>query len=163
MKNKTFLFAIIIVGVICFAAGTAANKTPALSSKTKQNLTTAMKGEAFAHAKYLLFAERARKDGKPELADLFEKTAQTERLEHFREEAELAGAIRENEANLEDAIQGESYEVETMYRNFANEASAAGDREAARLFEEIRRDETNHRNEFKAALDKLTSKVASGK
>ena len=53
--------------------------------KTMDNLSTAMQGEAFAYAKYLLYAEHARKSGNKELADLFEKTANTERFEHFAE------------------------------------------------------------------------------
>ena len=62
-----------------------------LDQKTLDDLSTAMRGEAFAYAKYLLYAEHARKSGNKELADLFEKTANTERFEHFAEEAELAG------------------------------------------------------------------------
>ncbi|HEY6967948.1 MAG TPA: rubrerythrin family protein [Candidatus Angelobacter sp.] len=163
MKTRNYLLSVVIVGLVCFAAGAAANKNAALSPKTKQNLTTAMKGEAFAHAKYLLYAEEARKNGNAELADLFEKTAKVERLEHFAEEARLLGLVGDNQANLRDAIKGESYEVETMYREFAQQAEKAGDNSAANLFAEIRKDETNHRDEFKAALEKIGPKVASGK
>jgi len=49
-----------------------------LDQKTLDDLSTAMRGEAFAYAKYLLYAEHARKSGNKELADLFEKTANTE-------------------------------------------------------------------------------------
>jgi hypothetical protein len=37
---------------------------------------------------------------------------------HFSEEAELAGLLGSDGENLKDAIQGDSYEVETRYRDF---------------------------------------------
>ena len=161
MKNKISWLAVIIVGAISFTAGIATSNSSKLNEKTRQNLLTAMKGESFAHAKYLVYADHARRNGDTALADLFEKTAKVEHLEHFAEEAQLAGLAGEDQMNLEDAIQGESYEVETMYREFAQQAAAAGDKSAALLFEEIRKDETSHRDEFKAALNKLSPKVAT--
>src|ERR1700674_813433 len=120
-----------------------------LDRKTMENLSTAMHGEAFAYAKYLLYAEHARKSGNKELADLFEKTANTERFEHFAEEAELAGLVGSDADNLKDAIKGESYEIDTMYFEFAQKAKVAGDTVAAARFEEIRHDEMVHRDTFK--------------
>jgi rubrerythrin len=128
-----------------------------LDRKTLDDLSTAMHGEAFAYAKYLLYAEHARKNGNKELADLFEKTANTERFEHFAEEAELAGLVGSDADNLRDAIKGESYEIDTMYLEFAGRATVAGDAAAAARFEEIRHDEMGHRDAFKRALAKLES------
>jgi rubrerythrin len=142
-------------------ATATAEKTPAvrrtLDPKTLDNLLTAMHGEAFAYVKYLLFAEQARMNGKKELADLFEKTANTERFEHFAEEAQVAGLVGSDTDNLQDALKGESYEVDTMYLEFARGARIAGDTIAAARFEEIRRDEIGHRDAFKIALAKLES------
>ena len=129
----------------------------ALNQKMMENLSTAMHGEAFAHVKYLLYAEHARKSGNKELADLFEKTANTERFEHFAEEAQLAGLVGSDADNLKDAIRGESYEIEAMYLEFAQKATVAGDAAAAARFEEIRHDEMGHRDAFKMALAKLES------
>jgi rubrerythrin len=129
-----------------------------LSDQTLQKLSTAMHGEAFAYAKYMAFAQHARKMGNMELADLLETTAKTERLEHFAEEAKLAGLVRSDSDNLKDAIKGESYETETMYREFAQQAQQAGDHEAAQRFEEIRQDEAKHRDAFLAALNNLEKK-----
>ena len=127
------------------------------TTTTTDNLFIAMHGEAFAYVKYLLYAEHARKNGNKELADLFEKTAHTERFEHFIEEAELAGLVGSDADNLKDAIEGESYEVDTMYLEFAQRAKVAGDAAAAARFEEIRHDEMGHRDAFKTALTKLES------
>ena len=129
----------------------------ALDQKTMDDLSTAMHGEAFAYVKYLLYAEHARKSGNTELAELFEKTAKVERFEHFAEEAELAGLVGSDADNLKDAIKGESYEVDIMYKEFAQTAEAVGDRVAADRFEEIRHDEMGHRDAFKIALAQLKS------
>lgn len=126
-----------------------------LNEKTAENLSTAMHGEALAYAKYLLFAQHARKDGNTDLALLLEKTAKTERFEHFAAEAKLAGLVGSDGDNLRDAIKGENYETETMYREFAQQAEQAGDHEVSRRFEEIRQDEMKHRDAFSAALTKL--------
>ena len=126
-----------------------------MNKTTKDNLSTAMHGEAFAYAKYMLFAERARKTGNPELAQLLEKTAKEELLEHFAEEAALAEIVRGDVDNLEDAIAEESYEIETMYRDFAGQAFSAGEKAVGDRFEEIRHDEIKHRDAFKKALSEL--------
>lgn len=164
MKARWMILAAIGIGGLFFVAGlksAATNKE--LSKQTKENLSTAMHGEAFAYAKYLLYAQKARQSGKPELAKLLETTAKTERFEHFAEEAKLAGLVEDNAANLKDAIHGESYEVETMYREFAEQARAAGDLVAAERFEEIRKDETKHRDAFQAALVKAEAKKVEAK
>lgn len=147
----------ILIGVMlaAFVTGMAMGRSQQLNSKTKKNLHTAMKGEAFAYVKYMLFAEQARKNGHPEIADLFENTAKTERFEHFAEEAELAGLIGTDEENLRNAIEGEKYESTTMYRDFADEARSFEDHAAAERFEEIRQDEAKHKAMFEAALQKL--------
>lgn len=115
-----------------------------------------MKGEAFAYAKYLLFAQQARAHGHSDLAALFDSTAKTERLEHFREHARLAGLVSSSDAeNLRDAIAGETYETTKMYPEMAARARQAGDNQAAARFTEIGKDESKHRDAFAAALAKL--------
>lgn len=149
------------VAAAFFIIGLAmAHSRPALNQKTMDNLLTAMHGEAFAYAKYLLYAQHARQSGNKDLAALFEKAAKVERLQHFAEEAQLAGLVGSDADNLKDAINGESYEVETMYLDFASQANAAGDKAAADRFEEIRHDEMGHRDAFQAALKTLESKPA---
>src|SRR6476620_1962797 len=122
-----------------------------MNAQTKANLLTALHGEAFAYAKYMLYAEHARQQGRNDLADLFEATARTELFEHFAEEAKLAELVSDDAANLREAIGGEAYEVDTMYRTFAEQAQAAGDNAAAARFTEVRQDEIQHRDAFTAA------------
>ena len=132
-----------------------------MNQQTHDNLLTAMHGEAFAYAKYMLYAQHARASGHPHLADLFEQTAHTELLEHFAEEAQLAGLVGSDAANLRDAIGGESYEIETMYREFAEQAAVAGEEAAAVRFNEVREDEIGHRAAFTAALQQIETPSAS--
>ncbi len=144
--------ALLAIAAVAFVPSSASTHSRSMSPTTIDHLTTAMRGEAFASAKYFLYADYARAHGNTELADLFERTARMERVEHFKEEAELAQLAGSDASNLKDAIAGESYEVDTMYREFAEQAHAAGDDAAGFRFEEIRRDEMRHRDAFKAAL-----------
>lgn len=129
-----------------------------ISPRSRKNLLEAMHGEAFAYAKYKLFAKEARENGHFEVADLFDKTADQEFFEHFHEEAELVGLVGSDEQDIHDAIAGESYEVDTMYKKFAEEAKADGDAAVAHRFEEIRQDETTHQLAFEEALMKLQTR-----
>jgi len=156
-----FAWLLVLVATVFFAIGrTTAQSHATLNKETMANLSTAMHGEAFAFAKYMLYAQHARKAGNKDVAALFENAAHTERFQHFAEEAQLAGLVGSDEDNLRDAIKGESYEVQTMYFEFAHQAVTAGDRAAADRFEEIRHDEMTHRDAFKAALAKLQAKPA---
>lgn len=157
MKTKLAIL-VLVTGAAFFALGRmTAYEQAKLHEKTLENLSTSMHGEAFAYAKYLLFAEQARTSGNTELADLFEKTAKQEHFEHLREQAKLAGVVQSDAENLKGAIKGENYETVTMYPDFAKQARAAGDTAAANLFEEISKDEAGHRDAFRAALNKLTT------
>ncbi len=145
---------------VAFAAGRAS--APKLHPQTVKNLDTAMHGEAFAFVKYELFAQHARQSGHPEVGQLFDQAARTERFEHFAEEAKLARLVGSDADNLRDAIHGESYETATMYPEFARRAAAVGDTAAADRFREIGRDEAKHRDAFGAALSRLGKARGAG-
>ncbi|WP_445281852.1 ferritin family protein [Streptomyces sp. DSM 118148] len=166
-STRTFM-----VGLCALAVAVAAPATPALAggpqpaphtagralnTQTFADVTTAMKGEAYAYAAYDLFAAEADRQGLPAVAGLFRSTAQTELNEHLREAAALAGTVGSNAANLRQAIDGETYEHQVMYRGFAERARADGDLAAAKLFSEIAADEGRHRDAFRAALTAVTA------
>jgi rubrerythrin len=147
---------LVIASLLSLTATSTPQQTPVkLNPQTREHLMTAMRGEAFAYAKYMAYAQRARESGHTAIADLFEQTAKTERFEHFREMAELAGLVGSDAQNLQDAIQGETQESQTMYPKFADEAAAVGDTAAAERFREIAKDEMKHRDMFKEALASL--------
>lgn len=129
----------------------------ALRSQTLTDLTTTMKGEAFAHASYVLFGAQADREAHPAVGTLFRTTAQTELNEHLREAATMAGVVGTNAADLRQAINGETYEHQVMYRGFADQARKDGDLAAAELFTEIAGDEGRHRDAFRTALTVVTT------
>jgi rubrerythrin len=151
---------ILMIGsLLSLTATSSPQQTPLkLSSQTREHLMIAMRGEAFAYAKYMAYAQRARENGHPDIADLFEQTAKVEHLEHFREMADLSKLAGGDAQNLEDAIRGETQESQTMYPKFADEAAAVGDVAAAERFREISKDEMKHRAMFQGALASLTQK-----
>jgi rubrerythrin len=126
-----------------------------ITAATREDLLSAMHGEAFAYASYMLFADAARRNGGAEIADLFEATARTELLEHFAQQAALVGLVGGDADNLRHAIEGESHEIEVIYPSYAEHARAAGDAAAADRLEEIRRDELDHLEAFREALESI--------
>ncbi len=132
-----------------------AASTGGTAKQTQEDLATAMRSEAFAYARYSLFARQARQGGREDLARLYEDAARSEHLEHFAELAKLAGIVGSDADNLRSAIAGEPYEADSMYGELARRAEAAGDKKVAARFEEIRLDEKRHREAFRAALDEI--------
>jgi rubrerythrin len=130
----------------------------ALASQTRENLSAAMHGEAFANLKYRRYAEVAREGGNEALAKLFEESANVEANEHFAREADALKLDGTNAANLLDAMAGEKYENKTMYITFADQAEKAGDVKTAAMFRQIAVDEGDHYARYKAAHDRLTAK-----
>ncbi|MGW1047192.1 ferritin family protein [Streptomyces sp. NPDC002547] len=128
-----------------------------MRSQTLADLTTAMKGEAFAHASYNLFGAQADREAHPAVGNLFLTTAQTELDEHLREAATMAGVVGTNAADLRQAINGETDEHEVLYRGFADQARKDGGLDAAKLFTEIAGDEGCHRDAFRTALTVVTT------
>lgn len=125
---------------------------PRSSGTTLANLRTAMQGEAFAYAKYMRYADQARRDGNAPVAQLLTDTANVELNEHFAELATLAGLVSpDTNANLTDAITGEQHEAEVMYPDYAGQADQAGNPQAASLFREIGSDEQAHQQAFETA------------
>ena len=104
--NVTFLSMACLAAILLADLSRKPVTRTVTNEQTKQNLSTAMHGEAFAFAKYKLFAEEARGAGDAKTADLFEQAARTERFEHFREEARLAGLTGTVSDNLKDALKG---------------------------------------------------------
>jgi rubrerythrin len=64
----------------------------------------------------------------------------------------VAGLVGTYKANLNNSIQVESYEYETVYKIFAEEANKAEDTVAAKRFNEIRQKEANIETHSKQLL-----------
>ncbi|MFG1245158.1 ferritin family protein, partial [Xanthobacter flavus] len=119
----TIIRNLLVAGALVGAslAGAPAFAAETLNPQTQKNLDAAMHGEAFANLKYQAYAEHARKSGHPEIAKLFDESANVEANEHYAREADALGLVKTDEANLLDAMAGERYENTEMYVNFAKQ------------------------------------------
>ncbi|NMA60878.1 MAG: rubrerythrin family protein [Firmicutes bacterium] len=81
---------------------------------TEQNLRDAFAGESQAHMKYQIYSDVAEKEGFPNVARLFKAIAYAE-LVHARNHLKELGGISGSTDNLQDAIDGENFEIEEMY------------------------------------------------
>ena len=102
-----------------------------MHAMTKEFLETAFAGESQAHMRYLIFAEKAEKDGQPNLARLFRAIAYAEQVHatnHFRELGNLGSAAD----NLQACIDGEHFEVNEMYPVYENAAEFQKEKGAVR-------------------------------
>jgi len=98
---------------------------------TEDNLKAAFAGESQAHMKYLIFADKAEKEGFPNVARLFRAISYAEQVHatsHFR----TLGSIASTSENLVVAIGGENYEVDEMYPAFLAVATAQEEKSAQR-------------------------------
>jgi len=121
-------------------------------SKTQENLMAAFAGESQARNKYTFWAKQARKEGYHYIAKIFEETAMNE-MQHAKDEFKMAGGIGDTAANLKAAFGGEDYEVRSMYPEFAAQAQAEGNKEAATLFKMIIKIEAEHRDRYQKLLE----------
>jgi rubrerythrin len=120
-------------------------------SKTEENIRAAFAGESQARNKYTYFAEKAREEGYHYIAKIFEETALNE-MNHAKDHFRLLGGVGTTAENLEAAISGEHYETVDMYPQFAEEAEAEGNTEAAVLFKMIGKIEAHHKERYKKLL-----------
>ena len=129
---------------------------------TLVNLLKAFAGESQARNKYEYFAKVAQNEGYRDIAEHFQRAANNEKT-HAKLELSLNNRMQsgnednfgDTKANLQMAIDGESYENVTMYPDFAAIAKEEGHNEAARLFTGIGKIEVEHENMFQMLLDRL--------
>ena len=128
-------------------------------NQTQQNLLKAFAGESQARNKYLTFAKIARKEGWEWIARIFEETADNERahaeelFELITEPVNTQGGwgiepFKTTGENLKMAAAGEKYEWTQMYPNFEETAEREGDKEATRLFGELKEVEEHHEERY---------------
>lgn len=129
-------------------------------SQTMQNLQDAFAGESQAHTKYRYFAKIAREEGHEEIAKHFEHTANQEIL-HAWGHLELLIKKPTTKECLQMAIDGETYEFETMYPNFKETAEFEGNlvfaNEANMQIDESK----EHAGQFKELLAKAEKRFTA--
>jgi rubrerythrin len=138
--------------------------------KSIEDLKAAYNGESTASAKYAAFAEKAKAEGFDTVAVMFLATSKAEAIHaanHLKVLVKLgvkidgpvvgAFEVKSTAENLEDAIKGETYEVETMYPGFIADAESEKAKDAVKSFSWAVDTEKKHQAFYKNALAALNS------
>jgi rubrerythrin len=124
------------------------------TSKTLENLKEAFAGESQANRKYLAFAEQADADGYPQVAKLFRAAAEAETV-HAHAHLRAMEGVGSTKDNLLAAVEGETYEFESMYPGMIAEAKKEGFKKAERSFNYANQVEQIHAGLYQKALKNL--------
>ena len=117
---------------------------------TQENLKEAFAGESQANRKYIAYAQQAEKDGFPNVAKLFRTAAEAETI-HALGHLNAMGGVRSTADNLQDAIDGETYEYAEMYPPMVEQAEKEGHK-AKRMFGYAVKAEAVHADLYQQAL-----------
>ena len=123
-------------------------------SKSEEYLKEAFAGESQANRKYLAFAQKADREGYPQVAKLFRAAAEAETV-HAHTHLRAFKGIGSTADNLKEAISGETYEFESMYPPMIETAQKEGDKVAERSFTYANEVEKIHAALYQKALDNL--------
>lgn len=121
-------------------------------SKTNEDLKAAFAGESQANRKYLAFAKVAETEGKKNLAKLFRAVAEGETV-HALKHLSVLGDVKTSIDNVKAALAGETYEIESMYPAFIEDAKAEEEKAAETSFTGANEVEKVHQNHFAKALE----------
>ncbi|MCX7912837.1 MAG: rubrerythrin family protein [Dehalococcoidales bacterium] len=122
-----------------------------MAYKTEDNLRDAFNGESAANRRYTFFAERAEKDGYPQVARLFRAVAEAETV-HARNHLTAFDAIGSTKDNLMAATMGEREEFTWMYPDYIEKAKEELNERARITFEWANRVEKIHYDLFEETL-----------
>jgi rubrerythrin len=156
---------ILLLAAICLIAFAGCMKPK--PTKTIENLKAGIKGETTASAKYAAFAQKANEEGLDTIAKLFEAASKSEsvhaanhtkalealgvKMDEFKPEFE----VKTTAENLQAAIDGESYEVSTMYPQFLADAKAEKVEKATKSFTWALDTEKKHLQFYTNAMEAL--------
>lgn len=160
------------VAILVFAAAlglSATGQAAAVDANaaTLANMQTAFNGESNANARYKAFARKADAEGYTQVASLFRAAAEAEQIHaaaHAKVIAALGGKatadvkapeVKTTAENLKAALEGETYERDTMYPAFITEATAGKLTAAVRSLTLAKTAEAEHAKLYKSALDNL--------
>lgn len=126
-------------------------------SKSEEALKAAFAGESQANRRYLAFAEKAKKEGKPQVARMFLAAAEAETV-HAHNHLRAFKGIKSTKENLQEAIAGETHEFKSMYPEMIKSAQEEGNKEAERSFQYANDVEKVHAALYQKLLDNLNGK-----
>jgi rubrerythrin len=158
---------LVLLAAFCIMLATQVFAVPTGVSKTVDNLKAAITGETTASAKYAAYAKKAREEGYENIARLFEAASKAEGIHASNHRATMqqfgqsmgqvtpAFTVKSTIENLQDAINGESYEVATMYPDFLKESSRENANLATISFNYAYQTEQKHKALYENALAAL--------
>ncbi len=125
-----------------------------MTFNTQENLQSAFAGESQANRRYLFFADKAEREGHPQVARLFRAAAEAETA-HARNHLVAMDGVGSTKDNLLAAVMGEHYEFTRMYPPFIAQAESENNKRAEVSFEYANEVEQIHHGLFQKALDAL--------
>ena len=120
-------------------------------SNTEENLQSAFAGESQANRRYLFFADKAEKEGYPQVARLFRAAAEAETV-HARNHFAAMDGVGSTRDNLMAGAIGEHYEFTRMYPPFIEQAESEDNKRAQVSFEYANEVEQIHHGHFETAI-----------
>lgn len=123
-------------------------------SKTIECLQEAFAGESQANRKYLAFAEKADKEGFPQIARMFRAAAAAETI-HAHAHLRAMDGVKSTRENLQSAIDGETHEFMNMYPEMIKTAEEEGHAKALRSFKFANEVEKIHANLYSGLLESI--------
>ena len=145
-------------------------------SLVADNLKEAINGESNAKRKYEMFSEQAAKENHAEIALLFKSASYAESIHiknHLKalssitkasvnpedfvkvDDNELKNHVKDTRSNLQEAIDGETYEFKKMYKQFVRNAIKEGDLVSELTFKLAREAEKVHAKLYSNHLKQL--------
>jgi len=153
---------------LCFIILSGCSTKPA---KTIENIKLGIITETTVSVKYTAFAKQARVEGLDTIANLFDAASKSEAIHASNHEAVLTSYkqvmdefvpkfnVRSTAENLQDAIDGETNEVNTMYPMFLKDAKSKSiKKETIQSLTWALETEKKHVSMFKKALEGLKTK-----
>lgn len=134
---------------------------------TLQNMQAAFNGESNAHARYLAFARQADNEGYGQVASIFRAAARAEEIHAGNHASVIKGmkavpeakieapVVKSTRENLQAAIDGETYERDTMYPGFLKAARSERNAAAIKSLNYAKTAEAEHAKLYSAALRDL--------
>jgi len=126
-------------------------------TKTHDNLLISFAGESQANQRYLAFARKADQEGFPQIARLFRAAAAAESI-HAGNHLRADDGVKTTLENLEVALGGENYEVDSMYPPMLAAAQQEDQKKAASSFNWALEVEKIHAALYAEALANMDSK-----
>jgi len=128
-----------------------------MGEMTEKNLRDAFAGESQANRRYLFFAEKADKEGFPQVARLFRAAAEAETIHAYNHFNAMTG-IGTSIENMSAAVIGEHQEFTRMYPIMIDQAVEEQSARAEKSFEWANAVEKIHYDLFQGMLKAVKEK-----